>query len=939
MRQSDYETISPLEPCNSKAAQDFWAERSNSSCHDTGRRYSRQFEDDVSSLSATSIAEERKFFQNVADMPDEGHRIWNPRHRVSSTVSMEKGLDEVLSKPNWRPKYLRRRVLGFAVCVCLLLITATQILVGYSDNHHGLTSSYNGLHYLWTYGPTPVLTLIGAFWARIDHQAKITALGFAWPEDQLMLSEPCYWTISAYYRLSLQSVPYATMIASSLVNAGSLPYFNIRGLQESNLSYPDGVSEKYAYQRFTGPTISTTAELHATIDEFSSDCERATLNLDQVRWLDTGIPLANFTAATGDCQVYPHGWGRHIMNSAMISIFPVLHLELAKLLCKPTYNVTRIDTIKNGTDILNLVESSVPNTRTLPNVHPWDIMAAHIHSVANVLTDKFVDTATGLVWKTQNVNASDAPINVDPYMYLALGQLSRPSPSSATLLESSFLEDTTNSYYQQLAALLAHKFLSEPVSAESTGFAFLFEDRVVVNDTARHVITFLFAPSIVLLLAIMLAKPKSNTILERLRDLGRADLDAIRARLGNSEYMIRTQSDKLSREGLSEISATDIAPEEFTASDRKLQNAHVTHPSSLTHGRDNEGITDLPPGDKYLHYAWTTAPALILTVTGLIYASMDTNIRILTPFANLRHGGSFRKSAALDPMDVGIPRMLLREFRTGSLPALSGTLVALVASLLATFSSSLFVVSNIPVRISVQLKTVSSLRNDTPAYHSGSATLGLASCLILESNQSYPAFTYENLVFPELLLDLNSTANHSLIIMPQYRRQEQKWIASYGVVAKASYRPFINSCSDFSYVWAGVTSGTDPRLEANTAMTRHESLEVVDVSVVFLGTELRVDPENPPYALVESVRTSSVNNSLYKISEVYRTLPNVTSGLLDEFFSALTTSRYAIPVSYLKIHPEHRKFATPFCSNIGSYGLKNSTILSENKPIAPTHLA
>ncbi|KAI1849621.1 hypothetical protein JX266_004570 [Neoarthrinium moseri] len=661
-------------------------------------------------------------------------------------------------------------------------------------------------------------------------------------------------------------------------------------------------------------------------------------------------------------------------------------------------------------------------------------MAAHIHSVANVLTDKFVDTATGLVWKTQNVNASDAPIDVDPYMYLALGQLSRPSPSSATLLESSFLEDTPNSYYQQFAALLAHKSLSKPVSAESTGFAFLFEDRVVVNDTARHVITFLFALSIVLLLAIVLAKPKrwllpgapsgivrlaalvslSNTILERLRDLGRADLDAIRARLRNSEYMIRTQSDKVSREGLSEISATDIAPEEFTASDRKLQNARATHPSSLhpwrrvtmsllvagmtatlevllTLSQSNEGITDLPPGDKYLHYAWTTAPALILTVTGLIYASMDTNIRILTPFANLRHGGSFRKSAALDLMDAGIPRMLLRELRTGSLPALSGTLDALVASLLATFSSSLFVVSNIPVRISVHLKTVSSLRNDTPAYHSGSATLGLASCLILESNQSYPAFTYENLVFPELLLDLNSTANHSLIInatipaarakmncimygVPNIATKLEKpsnksaWrpnvlhvnitdmtcsspeVIKYtleldtsvpvdGVVAKASDRPFVNSCSDFSYVWAGVTSGTDPRLEAITAMTRHESLEVVDVSVAFLGTELRVDPENPPYALVESVRTSSVNNSLYKISEVYRTLPNVTSGLLDEFFSALTTSRYAIPVSYLKIHPEHRKFATPFCSNIGSYGLKNSTILSENKPIAPTHLA
>lgn len=54
----------------------------------------------------------------------------------------------------WRPRSLHRTTLGiFAVTFCLMLV-GLEVLKQYSDRHQGLTTTTEGKHYLWTYGPT-----------------------------------------------------------------------------------------------------------------------------------------------------------------------------------------------------------------------------------------------------------------------------------------------------------------------------------------------------------------------------------------------------------------------------------------------------------------------------------------------------------------------------------------------------------------------------------------------------------------------------------------------------------------------------------------------------------------------------------------------------------------------------------------------------------------
>ncbi|KAK5637289.1 hypothetical protein RRF57_013001 [Xylaria bambusicola] len=79
--------------------------------------------------------------------------------------------------PSWRPSYLRRRVYALFVAVFFLLVVAVEVLLFISDGKCGLATSVAGLHYLWTYGPTAVLTLVASFWVRVDYQMKSMLLG------------------------------------------------------------------------------------------------------------------------------------------------------------------------------------------------------------------------------------------------------------------------------------------------------------------------------------------------------------------------------------------------------------------------------------------------------------------------------------------------------------------------------------------------------------------------------------------------------------------------------------------------------------------------------------------------------------------------------------------------------------------------------------------
>lgn len=220
----------------------------------------------------------------------------------------------------WRPKYLKRHVLVAFVVVFILVIVAIEALLAASNKSDGLATTDHSQHYLWTYGPSALLTLITAIWARVEYQTKLIApwkrlkAGCAKPQQTLLLDYMSDFQPLAVFRalrgrdwevaitcanslllkiliiistglitLSWTSVhqkeqPMMVQDAFSLDSTrlprtGQLSYYVMRGLLERNLTYPYGISRDYAYQSVHA-NVSASTEIDFTVDKLTNglDC-------------------------------------------------------------------------------------------------------------------------------------------------------------------------------------------------------------------------------------------------------------------------------------------------------------------------------------------------------------------------------------------------------------------------------------------------------------------------------------------------------------------------------------------------------------------------------------------------------------------------------------------------------------------------------------------
>ncbi|KAK5408058.1 hypothetical protein LTR06_007801 [Exophiala xenobiotica] len=262
----------------------------------------------------------------------------------------------------WRPSYLKRRILAVFIVVFLLTIVGLEVLYQYSLKHNGFVSSDEGLHYLWTYGPTAIFTLLAASWSRIEYQIKQNApwmrmsrgpgradrtvfLDYVSPIQPVALLRSirnldfdvaaCIST-SILFRLLIvvstglmtlseqrvprQGLPMSTTSSftnnkSPLQNIGDMPYKTLVGMQTLNLSSPPGTNDKYAFQTFEGFSEYPNSILTGQVDAFSSslDCQSARMENEEFVWW---IPYA--TPASVPPQL--GSWQRFISEECTVDL-------------------------------------------------------------------------------------------------------------------------------------------------------------------------------------------------------------------------------------------------------------------------------------------------------------------------------------------------------------------------------------------------------------------------------------------------------------------------------------------------------------------------------------------------------------------------------------------------------------------------------------------
>lgn len=233
----------------------------------------------------------------------------------------------------WRPSYLRKRILSIFVLAHCAIIATLEVLYQLSESHNGITASNESRHYLWTYGPTAILTIITTFWSRVEYQSKHNApwqsmiegpqpaeksvlldyvsdmqpvtmwkavknkhlIVFSGVSCSLLLQLVIVFSTGLFsleeVKVRKQNVPIQlhdvlSTQNSTLGSVGSQPYDIVNGLVFDNLTYPLGTNGDMTFQEFSAPSLPSSAIITASIDGLMANlsCERAALDIEGLEW-------------------------------------------------------------------------------------------------------------------------------------------------------------------------------------------------------------------------------------------------------------------------------------------------------------------------------------------------------------------------------------------------------------------------------------------------------------------------------------------------------------------------------------------------------------------------------------------------------------------------------------------------------------------------------
>lgn len=484
-------------------------------------------------------------------------------------------------------------------------------------------------------------------------------------------------------------------------------------------------------------------------------------------------------------------------NCGTMTVVGVKMLESAQLLCTPKHGVTKVNVVKNGTEVQSVTPvhttSEQYSNRTLTHVRPWSFAQAYFDAINRDITTSN-DSLTAF-------NVSQGSLFLDARMYSLVERQLTAGTNLSSLYDPNFVQSLATTYYQQAGAVIAKQLLLKPTSFNITGSAIVMDDRLIMREWAVQwmvgviaicTILSLFSAFIIPQTGILHRNPntlpgmaalvaQSPDLLEQLRYSGDAVSKTLRLQLQGPTFhseVIRHPSSGLGEPNQSfvikDVLAENIErPYNFFQSESTHHHPWILHPASrlglglfllalvvtfevtLHQSRSHDGLGDVVD-NAYMHYTWTSIPTLVLGGLAMIISSIDLSIRSLAPYTSLSNVVSAAAFGTLHFLDMSVPSAIIKETKLRNIGALATTTTLLFASFYTVFSGSLF------QGVSLPSTTLALLRANNSFGPTGNDTsFGINAPLILLGNLSYPSFTYEDLAFPQLLPTMALTTNES----------------------------------------------------------------------------------------------------------------------------------------------------------------------------------
>ena len=381
--------------------------------------------------------------------------------------------------------------------------------------------------------------------------------------------------------------------------------------------------------------------------------------------------------------------------------------------------------------------------------------------------------------------------------------------------------------------------------------------------------------------------------------------------------------------------------------------------ATFRYSQNHNGLADVVSAE-YLPYVWSLLPAFVLSCIAAAYTGMSFLTKIFAPYCALKSTATAQNSFLINYLDKTALRVIWNATRRGQTAVSLITFAALLGTLLTIAVSGVFFVQASPYEHSVNVNMNGWFITSDQLGHFGTGTPALdalvASALVVEGNLSYPAWTYGEFVFPHIAIDQNSLTNASKAYVgrstslslkvpalrskqhcgyfradkelnatfPQYTNvttsgnvtvtvySQIDWNGadvpycsngveppvSYAQVGNGTFGQAQNQWADCQpmYTWGSTGYHT---IEHIASLACNDTMEQVEVNVVFTLPDFSIDTRTPPVADESTAKFFSYPDVLEN-GELWGGLPTITAPPnLDSFFAALVEGKDEFPVAQL----------------------------------------
>lgn len=465
-------------------------------------------------------------------------------------------------------------------------------------------------------------------------------------------------------------------------------------------------------------------------------------------------------------------------------------------ICKPTYSYGIAKLVLNNTAPLGETLVITPNNEAGPGqiseLSPWDV-ASGVSQVVNV----------GDSGGTQLYELLSAYGYVDAFFTIMAAQsnLSISNDSIATFTNPQDFESASKKAYNALAIQIVQQHLLVSSSDDLNGTYSQYENRIIVRQVPLRIMQgtiallallttgFIFMiPQHVLprsmdsIAAIAAVAARSPQLVDVIKGAGQEPFSELGDVFSKNLYKISSPNDSGTHPFRIEHITANPSLRTLTPARKETRTVGlwwrpvafslpvmlvtlaaplvsiVLLETTMSVSSSQDGLANVDP-ESDARYAWVYIPPLVLISVATLYNMLDFETQNIQPFKTLARGSaSADESLMVSPLNEFTPWVVWESVRRGLLAPSFTAMAVMVAPFLTIIVSGLLTVEHVSSQAQLPLKQSS--------YFNSNATPGLDELLpslIVYDGLTYPQWTYDELAFPDLKIQINSSTNQVLV--------------------------------------------------------------------------------------------------------------------------------------------------------------------------------